>query len=1027
MILSLTSVFAAEDSAEHEGWWTRQFLRFHSYGHLDSAYRLMNQGRLTEARGHLAHYLTLVPSDRDARLTYVSLCFELKDFPEVLRAADQLLAEDPGLDKVRLQRALARQNMGLNDGAIDDFLHVARSRGADEDDRRAALDAVAHLATALERFDLAQSALDLLAARWPSYDVDLRRARMLQRSGRLDAAELAYRAALAAAADDTQKLDALAAVGTLLAQQQRWEEAERHFTLAYDLSPRDPNLLSQLAETAWAERDHAKTLHWTQARLAVSEDRRARELAANALYETNNYTGAIAELRQLLDAAPNAPERPRYALLLAEAYYAAKDYPSAIQWARQAMTPVANRRASEILARAYFDNRQYAAAADAFVTLLGGAESPSQRAEFQMYLGYAYMHLGRFAPAAEAFARAARHDNSLTARLAQAQAINELGDHAGLIALYEDLLQRPDLPPGTRDELSTQLGYLYSQRNDWSSAVASFQRVVHDRRGDWRTRLALGITLYESGELNKALASFLSVLDDHASAEAMLYAALCYKRLGKPGLAIHYLELARPLSGELNETSAIGLHDESGDLYAGEGDYARAAAAWRAALALEYRPDRLIRLARSERLSGNPQSALDLLEKSDAGSLDDSLRTQFFDELAAAFTAMQRYSEAVAALTEANAIAPSHARQFQLAMNYQRLGRLPAAQSALESAVAAEPRNDEYALALAYLHLRRKNDRRAAALFKSVLAREPDYVALERELGYIYMRLGENAKAVHHFRRTVDTARFAELNSAQPADPATERAIYESRAEISKLTNRIDVEAYHVFQQAADVSAPSPRLLGVGYAPSQGGLDVAYQPASFGFRNDKIFQFVGRVLWQSDAGSQRIDDDTVQGALGARYKPLRTHNLYLSAERRFGIGAAAVDDWLARGQYSHSTGLTLPPGTEQENYRTVYADLAYSLTGTHPWSYFAELRQGVTRALSESLFASPYASLASYGATENSEDENLVEAGVGLSLRNVFGGSRYRADTAQFELNVQYKASVSDHQSGWSAMLAMRF
>lgn len=1026
-LLALVPVYAADDSQNEEGWWQRQFRQFHSYGHLDRAYRLMNEGRLAEAHQQFRHYLSLAPGDKNALVSYVNLSYQLKDYGEVVRVTSQLLDDAPDLDPMRLLRALARQQIDQLDGAFEDALIVGNSATADEADRRLALDTAAHIAVQRDQLTVAQDTLDLLLLRQPSHDVQVRRALVLQKLDRLPEAEDAYREALTLADNPAQRIDGHIALGSLLARQQKWEDAERHFMLAYELAPRNPDLLLQLAETAWAEQDFAQVKHWARERLAVSANRRAQELLAYVLYESGDYGGAVAELQQLEATASSDSERQSYATLLADSFYASGDYPSAIRWARASIGVDPSPRANEILALAYFDNKEYPQAIRSFESLLPQLRAPEKLLQTHMYLGYAHMGNARYEEAARAFGNAAHYDPTPTARLAQAEALSALGDRAALIEVYEELQTRGDLPSATRDELSTRIGYLYSQLNDYPAAIATFRRVVSHRGTDWRTRLALAITLYESAKITEALASFLSVIEDTESAEALFYAGLCYKKMEKPGLAIHYLDMARALSAQLSDAGIMVLQEELGYLHANEGNYEQSAYFWRSALALEYSPTRILMLAQAERLTGNANEAITLLTTLDQSSDNTTERAPRLTELAYAYAAEKRYAEAIMALTRAIDLAPSHDKYYQLANYHRHVGDLAKAASALQVALAGQPLNTEYAVAMGYLALEDKRYDQAAPLFEAALAREPDYIALHRELGYIYMHRGDNDQASAHFRRAIDAAQLETLPPSAVAQNQRDQELYRLRTELSKLNNRIDVEAYHIFRQETDTAPPESRLLGIGYAPSQGGIDIAYQPARIGLRDEKMFQIFGRLLWQSETDSQKIDSESLQGALGARYKPLRLHNLHLSAERRIGIGADSRTDWLVRAQYSHSAGWVLPPGTHRASYRSVYADGAYVLTGTPLASYYGELRQGITLALSDAFMLSPYALLDFYGQTVDSSDDYAIEAGVGVSLRGLFGGSRYAAATSQVEVNAQYKANFTEDQSGLTASVALRF
>lgn len=350
------------------------------------------------------------------------------------------------------------------------------------------------------------------------------------------------------------------------------------------------------------------------------------------------------------------------------------------------------------------------------------------------------------------------------------------------------------------------------------------------------------------------------------------------------------------------------------------------------------------------------------------------------------------------------------------------------AQRALETAVAAEPANNEYAATLGYVHLRQRNYAQAARLFESVLARDPNYDGLDGELGFLYSALGDNAEARLHLRNAIAAATYAAgMTQSHESKIASAQTLHALRAELSALSNRVTVESYHAFPPAYALDDGTRGAPATGYAPAQGGVDVAFQPPGLGLRDERVFQLTGRVLWQTAQESRDIDRQSLQGGVGARYKPLRAHDLYVGGERRFKIGERARSDWLARAHYSSAAGLLLPPAMEHGRYRWRYADLAYALSGSAWRSYYGELREGVTFAVTESLMLSPYGVINARGVAERGLGEDVFEAGIGVTLRSYFGGTHYEAPNGQFEINAQYKASLTDNASGWTTMIGLRF
>ena len=158
-------------------------------------------------------------------------------------------------------------------------------------------------------------------------------------------------------------------------------------------------------------------------------------------------------------------------------------------------------------------------------------------------------------------------------------------------------------------------------------------------------------------------------------------------------------------------------------------------------------------LARSYRLTDQPRRALDTLAPLSAGPWPSAaLEAEYHDEAARDEEALNRPTEARGELEKAIALDPTADRRFRLSQLAERLGDREDARRQLEMAVAAEPENMEYKAALAYA-LRNSGDLAGAAqLRSSVVAAEPNRYAIREDLGYTYLGLGENDKAIEQFQ-----------------------------------------------------------------------------------------------------------------------------------------------------------------------------------------------------------------------------------------------------------------------------------
>jgi hypothetical protein len=154
----------------------------------------------------------------------------------------------------------------------------------------------------------------------------------------------------------------------------------------------------------------------------------------------------------------------------------------------------------------------------------------------------------------------------------------------------------------------------------------------------------------------------------------------------------------------------------------------------------------------------------------------------------------------------------------------------------------------------------------------------------------------------------------------------------------------------------------------------------------------------------------------VQGALGARVKPLAEANLVFALERRVGIGSEAKSDWLARAGYSWDRGLDLRVDVPDWTTAQVYAEAGRFVRLKQNYATF-EAQAGRSFRLDQvhpRLVAFPHVV---FGADRNtgyvSGQENAVGAGVGASLRYWFNEDKYNAPRSYWDVSLQYRGRIS--------------
>jgi adsorption protein A len=447
------------------------------------------------------------------------------------------------------------------------------------------------------------------------------------------------------------------------------------------------------------------------------------------------------------------------------------------------------------------------------------------------------------------------------------------------------------------------LGLIALQMERYQEAADYFSKALAAGQNRWELRQNLGITLFKIAKWPEALQQFQMALKTRQSPQTKIYLGLTYQKLGKPGLAIYFLDQALAPGQGLTPSERRDALNTLGYLYADEKQYVQAARAWSQTLALGADPVVSLNLAKMQRQSGQFQEALATLNGLVSAKLPPDLQAQRLDETAANLKEQNEPAKALEALTQANQLKQTPDRDYQIGLLYQKERQPQEAIPYLQKATSGEPENNHFKVALGYAYLQEKNYRETARLFTEVLRSDPDYLKLYPDLAYCNMHLVKNDQAVDWFKKAIDNQLLYPVSTPEEAEKLRQQ-IYQYRKEVSKITNRYDFTAYLSYTTTRAGQSIVPGVLGGGALPSQGGVEFAYQPPEIGFRDERIFQAFVRVLWNITPRSLRFDEDSFQGGVGLRYKPLQTQNFYLWGERLFKIGNNALDTWLLRLLYS---------------------------------------------------------------------------------------------------------------------------
>lgn len=418
-------------------------------------------------------------------------------------------------------------------------------------------------------------------------------------------------------------------------------------------------------------------------------------------------------------------------------------------------------------------------------------------------------------------------------------------------------------------------------------------------------------------------------------------------------------------------------------------------------------------LARSYRLTEQPQKALDTLAPLSAGPWPSAaIEAEYHDEVARDEEALGRPNEARGELERAVALDPTAERRFRLSQLAERLGDHEEARRQLEAAVAAEPGNMEYKAALAYA-LRKSGDLAGAAqLLSGVLAAEPNCYTLHEDLGYTYLGLGENEKAIDQFKWAIDNQQLYPSETQEESE-ATTRTIEGLRRTINAVEPHWTAYGYTNLCLTGHYCQLRTRNLESLISTNQGGLELDYQPPEIGYVDGRIFQGFARTFFSYDPGTISPEGNSFQGGVGIHYKPLSDYNLVLSGERLIKFGANAVNNWEGRISFSTSAGYEVDPVASQSRYSLLYLDFAATPQSPHQILTYADGREGVNFKFADQMVISPFV----YGIFRGNYGigaYTTAETGIGASLRGFFYEDQYHAPRDAVELLPRLGYTVYD-------------
>ncbi|MBI2771492.1 MAG: tetratricopeptide repeat protein [Burkholderiales bacterium] len=333
------------------------------------------------------------------------------------------------------------------------------------------------------------------------------------------------------------------------------------------------------------------------------------------------------------------------------------------------------------------------------------------------------------------------------------------------------------------------------------------------------------------------------------------------------------------------------------------------------------------------------------------------------------------------------------------------LGRKAEARQRLAQAQAAGELKAQGDLDQAYLAVRLGDDAAAQAAFARADAAGKLPATSLQDSGYTAMRRGDDAQAVGYFKRSIDAVDSLSLKMDK-------QMVYDTRRTISELTRVTGLIASLAYRGGGSVTP------GFGAAPTsissktlQAGVEAYWRP--FGYRAGRYVELFARGFETLHSGAgDPTGGDSLQAALGIRWKPLSQANAVLSLSRVFTHGAP--DDWLAQAAYSFDKGTDLRVDVPDWWTTRVSAEAGHYLSAGQTYglatvqagrSYRMPAADGKAVLFPHAVAAAEYNSLLA--------DKLSVAAGPGVSLRYWFREDKYAAPRSYVDLSLQYRFRIS--------------
>ena len=518
-----------------------------------------------------------------------------------------------------------------------------------------------------------------------------------------------------------------------------------------------------------------------------------------------------------------------------------------------------------------------------------------------------------------------------------------------------------------------------------------------------------GWRLAGEGRCAEAIPIFMRLGNSLSRALDYVEAANCAMQIEDSEAAVSALWEAIRRRDQLTPDQQVYALRSLGYQAEAQADWDRSLIGWDYAAQISNAASDRLMAARAARLSGRTGMATSRLLQIDPSGLQGDSLAAYYDERAQGMRETQP-AAAAAYMQRAIAIDDQAWRRFDYALMLDAAGDTQGAIAGYRSALAADPSNADIQLSLAYALRRDEQNAEAGDLFAAIAPSRPDDASLREDMAYAYAAAGDNEAATAAFREVVDV-----LQRARPASTAEQEEVaahlQRVRNEIRERERTLYGYAYATYRDEGAFGSPSNPQ---GAQSSIGG-EINWRPGNL-YSNGSGVTLYGRGYVGMEPGSFTLDEDSGQLAFGARWKPFRSTDFTIAAERLVALGDNARDDWAARASWGWSNGYDLDPNRDHWNYTSVYTDAAYLIDSEELYVY-AQARQGRRFAVGENWAVTPYATvIAQYQDTPFGSDTRL-EAGPGVELSRWMAWDEYAGYQQRVDFGLEYLFDIEGGDS----------